>query len=102
MDVPIFIFFCTEAKPRTPMEKILSDRDDSPPNSRREAADEVEHVIEVTRNSYASYGNIHVFSGNGEVDVEKLLRPQSEQNAQDECLFEFLPVEYEEGPQVPE
>ena len=90
VDVPIFIFFCTQSKPQTLIERIICDRDNLTPVDLQEKSDEIECLIETTKSSFAAYRNIHVFSGSTDVDLDKLLGGHSGPRPHDEIAFDVV------------
>lgn len=77
LDVPIIIFFCTQIKPLTIMEKIISERDNLLSSETQEKKDMVENIMNAAKCYFAPYRNIHVLSANKNIDVEKLMTSPS-------------------------
>ena len=78
-DVPIFIFFCTDQKQMSFIDKMLADRDNDsasedqtfnadvkPPKKEIDIKDSIVQLIQGTRNKFQPFRNIHIMQGNDE------------------------------------
>lgn len=89
IDVPIFILFCTQHKPRTMIERIISDRDNQRPDEFLEKIDEIECLIESTTIRFSSSKNIHIFSGGTDLDMYKMLLRQNQRLTEEQFAMAY-------------
>ena len=83
-DVPIFIFFCTDRKQMTFLDKMLADRDNDNNSEEHEQTfngeikatkldDEIEQSIEKliqgTKHKFQAVRNIHIMQGNDQKTI---------------------------------